>query len=476
VPAELHLMLGRAYREIGNPSAALVAFQTILEQYPTDPLFGQALLEQGRTRFLSNDIPGAIAHYLKIAEQYDYLPEAAEALWRAGYLYGTNDNPSEARVIFERVADQYPNTEQARSGLFLAASAAYNSGDASGAERLYARLAVTTTGDDQAAAYLWVGRLAQARGDQRTANEAFQLAIGASPDSYFSARANDILQGRDSFARPTAYQFQFDESAQIKEAEDWLRQRFGITQDGSLWMLSPGLQTDSRLIRGNELWTVGAYEAAEDEFGEVIEAHKADGLMSYQLTIFLRGIGAYNPSIVAAANVIQAAGVSTLEAPTYLARLRYPVYYLDVVQEIAQRYGIDPLLLFALIRHESLFDTYATAGAGEKGLTQVISATAQYIADQLQWPNYQHSLLFRPYVGIEFGAFYLEEQLHRFDQNTQAALAAYNAGPGRALNWLELSGGDSDQFMTAITIESTRGYVQRIYGFYSIYRALYGVA
>lgn len=474
IPAELHLLLGRAYREIGNPAAANVAFQTVVDQYPTDPAFGQALLEQGRTKFLSNDIDGAIQQYLKIGDNYNYLPEAAEALWRAGYLYGTNENPTESRVIFERLAESYPDTEQARSGLFLAASAAYNLNDLAGAERLYARLATTTTGDDQAAAYLWVGRLAQGRGDQRTAEEAFKLAVSAAPDSYFSARAADILAGRDTFARPTAYNFEFDEIAQRTGAEAWLRQTFSLTQEGDLWPLTPNLQTDARLIRGNELWAVGANAAAEVEFGDVIEAYQNDGLASYQLAIFLRGIGAYQPSVLAGANIIRAAGVGTLEAPSYIARMRYPAYYLDVVLNVSQRRDIDPLLLFSLIRHESLFDTYATAAAGEKGLTQVVPATAQYIAEQLEWPDYQHSDLFRPYAGIEFGAFYLEEQLRRFDENVQAALAGYNAGPGRAITWLELSGGDPDQFMTTITIESTRIYVQRIYGFYSIYRALYG--
>ena len=131
-------------------------------------------------------------------------------------------------------------------------------------------------------------------------------------------------------------------------------------------------------------------------------------------------------------------------------------------------------LYFCTVSLESLFDTTATAAAGEKGLTQVIPGTAEYIANQLQWPNYQHSVLFRPYAGIAFGAYYLDEQLERFDGNVPAALAGYNAGPGRALDWLSLAGGDPDLFMATITIDSTRGYVQRIYGFYNIYRALYG--
>jgi soluble lytic murein transglycosylase-like protein/TolA-binding protein len=474
ISPDFYLMLGRAYREIGNPTAAVTAFQTIVSQYPTDALFGQALLEQGRTKFLSNDIDGAIEQYLRIGDDYGYLPEAAEALWRVGYLYGTNDNPTQSRAVFERLADAYPDTEQAKSGLFLAASAAYNLGDKIGAERLYARLATTTTAEDQAAAYLWVGRLAMDRGDQQTANAALGLAVSAAPDTYFSARAQDILGGRDSFARPVTHQFEFDEGAEQTEAENWLRQTVGITQEGALSPLSQPLQTDTRLIRGNELWAVGAFSEAEVEFNDVIAANQTDALLSYQLAIFLRGIGAYSPAIQAGANVIRAANVATLDAPSYLARMRYPAYYLDAVLDSAQRHDVDPLLVFSLIRHESLFDTYATAGAGEKGLTQVIPVTGEHIAQQLNWPNYQHSDLFRPYVGIEFGTYFVAENLERFEGNVQAALAGYNAGPSRAIQWTALSGGDPDQFMTAITIDSTRTYVERIYGYYSIYRALYG--
>ncbi len=474
IPAQLHLILGRAYRELGNTDAAVTAFQTIIDQYPQDPAFGEALLEQGRSRFLANDIPGAIERYLFIADNYAYLSAAPEALWRAGYLYGTNNDTEQSRIIFERLATEFPDTDQARSGLFLAASAAMNLNDTARAEQFFSRLAATTTGDDQASAYLWVGRLALQRGDTAQGQEALRLAASAAPDGYFSARAQDLLNGVDAFQRPVAYKFQIDDAAAIAEAEAWLRQTYSITQEGALWPLSDTLTRDARLVRGRELWGVAAYAEADTEFGDLITAYQNDGLASYQLAIFLRGLGAYYSSIVAAANVIRAANVATLDAPAYIARMRYPIYYLDVVNEVANRRNFDPLLLFSLIRHESLFNTYATAAAGEKGLTQVIPGTAEYIAGQIQWPDYQHSDLFRPYAGIEFGAFYLDEQLRRFDGNATAALAGYNAGPGRAIDWLALSGGDHDLFITNITIDSTRGYVQRIYGFHAIYRALYG--
>ena len=47
IPAELFLLLGRAYRQIGNYAAASVAFQTLIDRYPQDPLLGDALAGAG---------------------------------------------------------------------------------------------------------------------------------------------------------------------------------------------------------------------------------------------------------------------------------------------------------------------------------------------------------------------------------------------------------------------------------------------
>ena len=308
-------------------------------------------------------------------------------------------------------------------------------------------------------------------------NDAFDRAIAAAPDSYFAARAADFRVGRRPFQAPGAYRFDFDEVADLIEAEAWLRRNFDIGEADELWRLPATLENDPRLIRGRELLTVSAFDEAFIEFEDLIdEAREAgDVLRSYRLAVHLRELGAYRESIIAAADVIIASGVGSLGAPRYIARMRFPAYYLDVIGPVADERAIDPLLMLSLIRQESLFNTFATAAAGEKGLMQVIPPTAQYIADQLGWQDYQHTDLFRPYAGVAFGAYYIDEQLRRFDGNAVVALAAYNAGPGRAYDWDALSGGDPDLFMTTITIDSTRHYVQFIYRNYNIYRELYGV-
>ncbi len=477
IPADLFLSLGRAYRQIGNFDAAIIAFQTVIDQYPADPLFGDALLERGRTRFLAGDSPAAIQIYLAIADTYPLLERTAgEALWRAGYLYGTNGETLLSRQVFTRLADSFPAHELTRSGLFIAASAAVKDEEWTVAEHLYARIASLASGDDQAAAYLWMGRIALARGDGALANEAFDLAVKAAPDSYFAARAADIRLGIEPFQPPAAWKYDFDEAAERAAAERWLRETFAIEVPGELWRLSDDLNSDPRMTRGRELYAVSAFDEAAAEFEDLVDEARDQGdvLSSFRLAIALRDLGIYRESIIAAADVIIASRIGTLQVPSFLARMRFPTYYIDVIQPAAGARGIDPSLMLSLIRQESLFNTFATAAAGEKGLMQVIPPTAQYIAEQLNWQDYQHSDLFRPYAGIAFGAYYIDEQLELFDQNAIAALAAYNAGPGRAYDWNALSGGDPDLFMTTITIDSTRHYVQYIYRNYNIYRALYG--
>ena len=476
IPAELHLMLGRAYRAIGNSDAALVAFQTIIDHAPQSPLLGDALLERGRTRFLAGDIPAAIALYLAIPDNYGYLAEAAgEALWRAGYLHGTEGQAGLSRQVFTRLADEYPNHELAGNGLLIAASAAETSAEWAIAENLYERIAALTRGDDQAAAYLRVGQLALRRGEENAADAAFDLAVAAAPDSYFAARAADIRAGQSPFQPPATYQFSFDVPADALAAESWLRQTFDIEESGDLWRLSAALNEEARMMRGRELHAVGAFDEAFTEFEDLVNDARQNGdvLASYRLAVYLRGIGVFRESIIAASDVIIASKTGTLEAPPFIARLRFPDYYMDIIRPLAEERGLDPLLMLSLIRLESLFNTYATAAAGEKGLMQVIPNTAAYIAEQLDWQDYQHSDLFQPYAGVAFGAYYLDEQMDLFEGSAVAALAAYNAGPGNAYAWNALSGGDPDLFMTAITIDSTRRYVQYIYRNYNIYRALY---
>lgn len=474
-PPELLMMLGKAYREIGNWQAAVTTFQNVIDTFPTDPAFGQAHLEQGRTHFLSGDVQAAIDTYLAFATNHTDVPEAAEALWRAGYLYSTQNNVERALATFDTLGQNYPGTSWAQEGLFMGATLAYNQGNIGMAAQLFSRLATIGTGEYKAAAFLWVGRLYQRDGKEDLARQAFQAAAAADPGGYYSLRADDLLHGRAPFQPPAAIDLEADEAAELAQAEAWLRQTFGIEHEGPLYPLSDELKADPRMVRGQELMAVADYAAAEDEFEALRLDRRDDPLATYQLALFFRDIGLNRLSITAAATLLTDAKIEDTAAPRLLARLRYPVYYKDLVLPEAEANNLDPLLMFALIRQESLFEGLATSHAAAQGLMQIIPDTGEWIALQLRWPNYHNSDVYRPYINVKFGAYYLRWVLDQVDNVPHAALAGYNGGPGNAIQWLRISGPDLDLFVQTISYDETRTYVRRIYEQYSVYRWLYGV-
>jgi len=94
--------------------------------------------------------------------------------------------------------------------------------------------------------------------------------------------------------------------------------------------------------------------------------------------------------------------------------------------------------------------------------------------DLLRWPpNYDTADLQLGRVNLTIGAFYLNRMLTYFSGNMQAALAAYNAGPGNAEAWLALSGDDPDLFLEVIRFQETQNYLMQITEFLNIYILVY---
>jgi soluble lytic murein transglycosylase len=275
------------------------------------------------------------------------------------------------------------------------------------------------------------------------------------------------------FSRPAGLELAYDANAQLA-AEDWLRERMNIDPGVDVRALSAQMAEDGRLVRGQKLWQLGRREEAKRELEELRREYAEDPLASYQLSLFYRELGLYRSSILAVTSVLRDADVDVFGAPKFLGRLAYPIYYSDLVTAESLKYQLDPLLLFALIRQESLFESFATSSAVAQGLSQVIPDTGQYIAQILNWPDYDNEDLYKPHVGIAFGAFYLAQQLEAFDGEVAVALSAYNGGPGNAARWQSQVTGDIDRYIETVDFYETRQYIERIYTGQRVYRYLYG--
>lgn len=154
----------------------------------------------------------------------------------------------------------------------------------------------------------------------------------------------------------------------------------------------------------------------------------------------------------------------------------YPRPYESLVQAAAQRENLSPSLLFAIMRQESAFDPGAGSTAGACGLLQLIVPTARRVADKLNEPFVESSLMC-PNDNVRYGASYLAQLSGYFDGNLALVAAAYNAGPEAVFRWLsapEKIG--MDAFVARIPFEETRTYVERVLGNLARYQYLSGGA
>ena len=91
------------------------------------------------------------------------------------------------------------------------------------------------------------------------------------------------------------------------------------------------------------------------------------------------------------------------------------------MEAAASEHDLDPLLLRAVARVESCYDTQAVSIAGAEGIMQLMPATARELAV---------SNSFNASANINGAARYLAWLRDRYNGNTELMLAAYNAGPG----------------------------------------------
>jgi soluble lytic murein transglycosylase len=164
---------------------------------------------------------------------------------------------------------------------------------------------------------------------------------------------------------------------------------------------------------------------------------------------------------------------------THLARESYP---LPRYPGFRDRGGVaEPALVLAVSRQESLFDPTAVSSAGAMGLMQLMPGTAQSVSRDLGEAYSRGRLVREPDYNIRLGARYLGQQLARFGDEPALALAAYNAGPRRVTQWLELHGdprgGDPHRLLDWIELipfAETRNYVQRVLEGRGMYRIALG--
>lgn len=146
------------------------------------------------------------------------------------------------------------------------------------------------------------------------------------------------------------------------------------------------------------------------------------------------------------------------------------------IQTAAARYGVDPLLIQAVIWRESRFNPKARGTSGEIGLMQIREIAAQEWADAEQDAAFLHAHCFDPGTNTLAATFYLAKLLKRYakaDDPVPYALADYNAGRGNALKWITGAATTNNAaFIGQIGFPGTKAYVESVLRRRELYRFL----
>lgn len=470
---------GLSYQAIGEHEAALNEWHNQLERFPDGAHLADAWEQIGYTQwaFLEN-YPAAVDTFVEFTDTYPQHSRAPEFLYNAGRVAERDNDLRRAAAIWQRLGANYSTSEFGPDGLFQAGIALYRLADFAAARDVFqSALTLAPDPERQARAYFWAGKALVALGDSNGAQSMWSQARTLDPTGYYSERAAQLMRGESPFVQIPPADYQIDLAAERHDAESWMIVTFSLPPETDFADLSP-LAADLRFQRGNELWRLGLYNEARLEFENLRLDIANDPANTYRLANYLIELGLYRSGIIAARQVLNLVGyddAGTFQAPIYFNRLRFGLYFDELVTPISQEEGFSPLFLYSVIRQESLFEGFVTSSAGARGLMQIIPPTGQSIYDRSGWPaNYTGEDLYRPIVSITYGADYLARQREAFGGDLIAALAAYNGGPGNASRWRELANGDPDLLIEVIRFEETRNYVRSIFEQYLIYLKLYG--
>ncbi|XHR99780.1 lytic transglycosylase [Sphingomonas sp. DBB INV C78] len=136
------------------------------------------------------------------------------------------------------------------------------------------------------------------------------------------------------------------------------------------------------------------------------------------------------------------------------------------------------VMIHAIARQESQFDRQAVSHAGARGLMQLMPGTAREQAGKLGLPYDYDRLTSDPSYNIMLGSSFFRRMLDYYGGSHVLAVASYNAGPGNVNKWLKsngdprMSGIDVIDWIEAIPLSETRGYVQRVLENAVVYSAM----
>ena len=316
--------------------------------------------------------------------------------------------------------------------------------DADAAEKHFTALEKAADGPlSRAKAAYWHGRLAESRGDKGAAAEHYRNAT-RDPDTFHGLLAMQKLEParRSLEVKPPDY----PTDAQIKNFLNSDAVKAAAIANAALSReYTRGFLTSLRIGLPSEA------EAA-------MVAHLADMFGDTQMSV----------------RVAKAAIARGQNLLTY----GYPVHTFPSFRTL--RKPPEMAFMLGITRQETEFEPQTLSGAGAKGLMQVMTVTAKHVCSDHKIKCDIQRLMSDTSYNAQIASAYIADRMEEFDGSYVLGLAGYNAGPGRARQWIRENGDPRDagvdpvDWIERIPITETREYVTKVLSNIQIYRARLG--
>ncbi|MCC7164695.1 MAG: tetratricopeptide repeat protein [Anaerolineae bacterium] len=457
-----------AYQKQGDQAGALRNLNVLLLNYPESNRIPDALYAKAVSQIRGGSTTEALATLRLLQKQYPNDARADDGFWSAGLALEGAGNHAAAGPIFAELANSFPASNLASAALFNGGVNYYLAQDYANAQQLWqaAIEKYPATQNADGAAY-WLGKLKRAQGDEAAAQTYFQQAAQP-PRTYYSWRALDAL---NQPAPPPSYDladYTMDDGPQARaELETWIASWSGAPAPAALPAV---VLNDGLFRRGDEYVGLDRPLDARPQFQELNNKFQKDAAALYALALYYKDNNYFSNSMDAARKLADLSGQDETRQPRLLRQLTYPTYFADLIVPYAQQHGFDPYIFFGLVRQESAFNPMGISSALARGLTQVIPTTADGIARALNISDFQQTDLFKPFVSVRFGTYYLGTVLDMFEGNEYYALMGYNGGPGNARKWQR---DDLDAAVEMVHLPETHLYVRTVISQYRHYADVY---
>ena len=339
-----------------------------------------------------------------------------ENLWTLGWTYTLWEKYDEAQRIFGRYIDTYPDGDYKTNSLF------------------------------------WAAKIHEKRGNIPERDARLRQIIVEYPYSYYAYRSREIV------GEPAAAPSQITGGAIFPNLDEQL----ALITDGRIEAVRELLAVDLLRDASRETKKIvaeypdnsGAAFLLADIYVKAGEPFKANGILQRRFRQFVRHGGE--------------------NVPERFWQILFPLSYWDTIRSEAERRGVDPYLMAAIIRQESGFEPTTVSNAGAVGLMQIMPHEAARIASVAGIEGMTRERLFDPQENIAVGAAEYSQKLASMKGNPTLAIAAYNAGEGPVGRWLARTGiNDLDLFVESIPYAETRLYVKTVTRNRFEYRRIY---